>query len=153
MQNNVPRRCGDVDDVLVPQRPLLRDVRYIHLLDLARRVGTTGIINIKLERSRQSVDQEQPYCPLLLKMLQASFHTRMLELQRSDHSTELMHFSAIYGAFSASCLQAAAPGQLCHPLQRKLLQASSVMLTAARDTCSIHVMPVFRNAAQSTAIP
>ena len=81
---------------------------------------------------------------------QASTHA-CWELQRSDHSTELMHFSAIYGAFSASCLQAAAPGQLCHPLQRKLLQASSVMLTAAWDTCSIHVMPVFRNAAQSTA--
>ena len=87
MQNNIPRRCEDVDNMLVPQRPLLSDVRYVHLLDLARRVDTTDIITMKRGRERQKPDLELPYHPPLLKMLQASCHKCMLEFQRSDSAT------------------------------------------------------------------
>ena len=87
MQNNIPRHCGDVDSVLVPERPLLSDVRYVHLLDLARRLDTTGIITMKRGRKRQQADRERDYYPALLRMLQASFPTCMLEFQWNDNAS------------------------------------------------------------------
>ena len=68
-------------------RPLLSNVRYVHLLDLARRVDTTGIITMKRRQERQKPDLELPYHPPLLKMLQASCHKCMLEFQQSDSAT------------------------------------------------------------------
>ena len=60
-----PRRCVEVGSVLPPERALLSDLRYVHLLDLARGVDATGIITLKPDGRRSVADLERPYHPLL----------------------------------------------------------------------------------------
>ena len=75
MDHCVPRRCVEVGSVLAPERALLSDLRYVHLLDVARGVDATDIITIRPDGNRSVADLERPYQPLLLKMLQASCHS------------------------------------------------------------------------------
>ena len=87
MDRCVPRLCLEVGSVLAPERALLSDLRYVHLLDVARGVDATGILTMKPDGTRSVVDLERPHHPLLLKMLQASSQSCNLDLYRTRQAS------------------------------------------------------------------
>ena len=65
----VARKCVEVDEVLAAERPLLADLRYARLLDMARQEDASGVLEVKKGRKRLQSDLELPYHPLLLTIL------------------------------------------------------------------------------------
>jgi hypothetical protein len=61
-----------VDTLLEKERPLLADMRYLHLLHIARKIPTNDIVNMKKSRKRTEHDLEQVYYPHALRILEAS---------------------------------------------------------------------------------
>ena len=55
--------------MLAAERPLLADLRYVRLLDLARQEDASPILKMKKGRNRLQSDLYPPYHPLLLTML------------------------------------------------------------------------------------
>jgi hypothetical protein len=82
------RSTGHVDTLLKKERPLLADLRYLHLLHTARKIPTDDIINMKKGRKRMEPDLEQIYYPHALRILEASTQGQpdILVLPK-DHTT------------------------------------------------------------------
>jgi hypothetical protein len=61
-----------VDTLLEKERPLLANLRYLHLLHVVKKIPADDIINLKKDKKQMEPGLEQVYYPHALRILQAS---------------------------------------------------------------------------------
>jgi hypothetical protein len=71
-ESRLSMSTGHVDTVLEKERPLLADMRYLHLLHIVRKIPADDIIHMKKGRKRLELGLEQVYYPHALRILEAS---------------------------------------------------------------------------------
>ena len=71
-EKGVPRTAGPVDTLLDPERALLADLRYLHLLHIARNKSIKDIVGMKRKRTREQHDLEEVYYGHALAIVKAS---------------------------------------------------------------------------------